>query len=88
VVLYLGVALVIAVPIYPLLLGKMIINSIYIYTTKARSRTSGKAKALAFVSMCGEVGSAPFMAIASLLVDVLALNGALMKEEKHFEFKY
>jgi hypothetical protein len=84
VIMYCVIALCLALPISIVLYAKIVLNSLFI-AYNGRKHES-------IIHMLVDVSSAILMGlpliVVSLVVDLLTLNGHLMRDEKHFEFKY
>ena len=74
----------ISVPLIPLLYIKMVLNAAYIGVKNKRA----KYKLEGLVNFLLALVLGPVMIVVSLTTDFFALNMILMKDEKHFEFKY
>mmetsp|Transcript_11821 Transcript_11821/g.18205 ORF Transcript_11821/g.18205 Transcript_11821/m.18205 type:complete len:272 (+) Transcript_11821:948-1763(+) len=78
------IAIVIAIPIYPLLYLKCVGNAFYILTHNKRAENKwGCVFSLIFTILFN-----PFILLLALLVDLVSLPSLLLKEEREFEFKY
>lgn len=84
IVFYCLIAVILSIPILPLLYFKVILNSIYIAMNNKREAYKGQN----FVKMLLAVFMCPFLMILSFLVDLLSLPSLLLRDERHFEFKY
>ena len=83
-VMYCLISVIISIPILPLLYIKIIANAIYIASVAKRSDYPFEhyLKALATIFL------GPITIFLSMLIDLLALPGLLLKEESAFEYKY
>ena len=84
IVFYCLIAIILSLPILPLLYFKVIFNSIYIAMNNKREAYKGQnlVKMLLAVFLC------PILMVLSFLVDLLSLPSLLLRDERHFEFKY
>lgn len=78
------IAIVVSVPILPLLYTKSIVNSIYISMNNKRQDFKGQN----FANLMLTVFLNPIIILASLLIDLISLPSLLMQDERVFEYKY
>ena len=84
IIIFCAIALVLAVPIFPLLYLKCIGNAIYISAKNKRVDYPLQNE----VNLLLTVLLNPILILISLLVDLFNLVNLLMKDERGFEFKY
>jgi hypothetical protein len=84
VLIYAFIAMVIIVPLTPILFFKIIVNSVYILMTNKREKYKGENVVQFILSLV----VSPIVIPISILVDVLSLPTVLLKESKTFEHKY
>lgn len=81
---YCGIAVVLSVPILPLLYMKSIFNAIYILMNNKRQEYKGQN----IISMLLTIVFNPLILALSLLIDLITLPNLLLQDEKNFEYKY
>ena len=81
---YCGIAVVLSVPILPLLYMKSIFNAIYILMNNKRQEYKGQN----IISMLLTIIFNPPILVFSLLIDLITLPNLLLQDEKNFEYKY
>lgn len=84
ILLYCILAVLISIPLIPILYAKCVCNALYIAINNKRVDYQGQN----LVQLVGTVLLSPFVIIFSLLVDLVSLPSLLLKDEKNFEFKY
>jgi len=84
VAIYCCIAIVLAVPLYPLLYLKCVGNAGYILAKNKRVDYKGQNLVTFLITLILN----PIILTLSLLVDLFNLPNQLLKEEKGFEFKY
>ena len=84
VIFYCVIAVVLSAPIFPLLYFKAVLNSIFILMNNKREVYKGQN----IVNMTLTVLFCPVLMVLSFLVDLLSLPSLLLRDERHFEFKY
>jgi len=84
ILMYCSIAVVIAVPLLPLLYVKSIMNAIYILLNNKREAYKGQN----LVGFILTVLINPIVLAISMLIDLLTLPSMLLADEKNFEFKY
>jgi len=82
--LYCVLALVVVVPLTPILYAKVVLNSIYIAFNNKRQDYKGQNVVQLIIS----ITFAPFIIALSILIDLLSLPNVLLKDSKNFERKY
>ena len=83
-VMYCFLALIISVPVLPLLYCKSVTNAIYIAINNKRQNFKGEN----IVKLILTISLNPILVVVSYLIDLISLPSLLLKEEKGFEFKY
>jgi len=81
---YCSIAVVISIPILPLLYMKSVFNAIYILMNNKRQDYKGQN----IIGLILTVLLNPPILILSLLIDLITLPNLLLQDEKVFEFKY
>lgn len=84
ILLYCVIAVVISIPILPLLYLKCIFNAIYIVLNNKRQDYKGQN----IMGMLLTIMLNPAILLVSLLVDLVSLPNLLLKDERYFEYKY
>ena len=81
---YCGFAVVISIPVLPLLYMKCILNAVFILINNKRQDYKGQN----LLGLIITIILNPFILLVSLIIDLISLPNLLMKEERNFEFKY
>ena len=84
ILLYCLIAIVLSIPLLPLLYVKCIINAVYISLNNKREAFKGQNT----IHLLFTLALNPPILFASMVVDLLSLPSMLMASEKGFEFKY
>lgn len=84
ILMYCILAIVISIPIVPILYAKSVINAGYIMVNNKRQEYKGQniTQFLLTLLLC------PLIILLSLIVDLISLPSLLFRDEKTFEFKY
>lgn len=82
--MYCLLAIIIAIPMTPILYVKCMVNSTFILFNNKREEFNGQNIAQFSLALF----SNPLVIIVSLAVDMISLPNLLMREEKCFESKY
>ena len=82
--MYVLIAVILSIPIFPCMYGKCIFNAIYIFINNKREAYKGQN----IINLLFTVFLNPFIMLISLLVDLLSLTSLLLRDERTFEFKY
>lgn len=83
-VLYTFLALMMLLPLTPLIYLKVVINAMFVATTQKRVESHLQS----CLQLLAAIGGGPIVVFASLVVDLASLPGALLKESGAFERKY
>ena len=83
-VLYTFLALMMLLPLTPLIYLKVVINAMFVATTQKRVESHLQN----CLQLLAAIGGGPIVVFASLVVDLASLPGALLKESGAFERKY
>mmetsp|Transcript_30425 Transcript_30425/g.46605 ORF Transcript_30425/g.46605 Transcript_30425/m.46605 type:complete len:166 (+) Transcript_30425:1270-1767(+) len=81
---YTSIGALISIVLVPILYLKLLLNSAFFAIKNKRVKFKGQG----LFNFAVNLVAGPFLIAISLLVDLLTLNVILMKDEKHFEFKY
>ena len=84
ILMYCLIAVVVAVPLLPLLYVKSIMNAIYILLNNKREAYKGQN----LVGLIITVLINPIILVISLFIDLITLPSMLLADERNFEFKY
>lgn len=84
ILLYCFMAIIIAVPLLPILYIKAIMNAIFISINNKRVAYRGQNQVNLIITIIFN----PVLLVISLLVDLVTLPGMLLQEERFFEYKY
>ena len=84
VLMYCSIAIVISIPVLPLLYMKCIFNAIYISMNNKREEYKGQNMVGLFVTILFN----PIIMFISLIIDLISLPNLLLKDERTFEYKY
>lgn len=82
--MYCLIAVVLSIPLLPMLYFKCIMNGVYIFFNNKREAYPGENS----IQLLLTIVLNPPILILSLLVDLITLPNMLLANEKNFEFKY